>query len=167
MNKVREVNISKEEAQQPYGEVYKIEKSYDEVPVFKWNNYIKSYVFAAFKIDRTHIVAENFTTIPDGYCVHCLQKIEPYKEKYYEKHLLNGDRYCYEWSEETAYCEKCAIERSSKAEINNCLPELVETITEMREDFNYYTTERYADGSEIGELTYQEMMEQKEAIHNR
>ena len=166
MGFVGTVKVSIEEAKKPYGEVYKIEKNYDAVPVTEWDHFLKRWVWAADRIDRTHIVAEDWATIPDGYCVHCKKSIKHYSTKYYEKHCDNGDRYCYEWSEETAYCEQCAINRSAEGFINNCLPDLVEEVVEMREDYNYYTTKKYADGSELGELTYEEMMAKKEVTFN-
>ena len=158
--KVGKIPMSEDLWNEPYGQVIQIEKQYATVPVSEWDHKLKMWVVTSFMETSNKIIADDYTTIPDGNCRKCHQVIKPYLKKYFERHHDNGDCYCIEFSQELGYCEKCAKEKAAIGYINKCLPELKESY-QVYKDGQNVEVKVYEDGSIVEEQTVTEIQSQK------
>lgn len=92
--------------------------------------------------------------IPVGYCAICKGKVEPYPQKYYQRHNDNGYCYCFEFDAEHFYCEECAKKEAQKF-FGVFLPDEVNRHTTVRNNTQLVVRE-YADGSLLEDITERE-----------
>ena len=143
---------------EPFGDVIVLPLTWKHEPIFKWNNFMKEYMWDGDKEVRTHYVEfinGNFIDIPVGSCRICTQKIKPYKTKYYQQHYENGSRYCFLFDAANYYCEECAKKEASKDYFTDILPFEVNRF-ETRRDGETLEVKVYSDGSRIEEVTSRE-----------
>ena len=148
---------------EPYGEVVELDIQWSTKPVFKWDNYIKQYIWDHDETDKSHYVefiGGKFITLEKGYCRKCGKKITPYKSKYFQPHYDEGTKYCFLFCADNFYCEECAQEEGAKVFVSNRLPDLVK-ITHTWENDNYLEIREYSDGSKLEQRTYEEMQQER------
>ena len=119
---------------EPYGEIYEKERE-----LCSGGRYLST---------------DTMKIIPLGHCAICEKKIEPYSEKYYQKHNDNGVRYCWIFDEAHFYCKECA-ERESRNEYMIFLPSEKTRFSSVKDNQTLQTIE-YEDGSLMEEMTVRE-----------
>ena len=140
---------------EPFGDVIVLPLTWKHEPIFKWNNFMKEYMWDGDKEVRTHYVEfinGHYTDIPVGSCRICTQKITAYKQKYFQRHYESGSKYSLLFDCEHFYCEKCAKEEASKDFFNDVIPAEVNRF-ETRRDGETLEIKVYEDGSRIEEVT--------------
>ena len=142
---------------EPYGVIIVPEVYWCTKSVQEFDYKLKEWVWAAEMVDHEHYFEfRGFKHFEKGQCRICGKKIEPYVQKYFQKHYENGMKYCFQFDCDGYFCEDCAKVEGNKNYFNDCIPRVVDRWTSVV-DNEQVETVVYADGSRLEELTTREM----------
>ena len=150
--KTQILEIPEAERTKPYGEILRFKKRFDTKDVKEFNYFLKEWVVTHEMIDESTIIANDYSSIPNGHCIECKNKINSYLKKYYEKHYDSCGPWSVELSEGTGYCEECASRLSSKATVITGWPHIVKTEQHYR-DGEIVDVQLFSDGSTVEDMT--------------
>lgn len=156
----KEIFIPLEERSKPFGTVIVDGPLHCTIPVQTWDYSLKMWEVTNVMEDPDNIVAKDLQRIPSDCCIQCHNKIKHYKTKYYKKCVDENYNCCFEISENTGYCEECAIKETEIATISRYTPREVATHRVWKDD-QECEVKVYADGSTIEEMSHREIAQKK------